>query len=1274
MRKLTFFLLFAAFLNLPLWSVMRWKDSFTTENHISAIDAGGIVEPYAKGEIRIRPDFSTLKMERKFGNAGKLYSISFGAVNTAMIVGSSGILKLTTETAPWNWQLKSLPGNSSDIFKKIILSGEVFGILMGKNGSIYEWDGNNWTDKSQASFGADINDFWKEPTSTYGIGVGTGGLLFSWDGANYSEFAGESKTLTTETINSVWGVKEGTTIEAYAVGNNGLFMQYDNLHGWKVLDYFTDENNKNLYDIHLLSTSEGWAVGEDSMILSFNKSNQTWEVSTQAGDFGEDLYCVWATSKNDVWAGGANGLLIHYNGVNWGEVIPTGLLTKGDITDCYFPYSNFGFLISSLGEVFYYDGVNFTKMDSKDNFTMNNLTSVNWVDDNRVIIGDEKGNIWNYNPQNGDISLFTTLSDFPITKIKEVQFNEGYLLANGKLYTYDGLGWSSSALLSFSQVKDFSDIQSQDIVFLGVPSPPFSNSYIYRYQNGALSEMNGSQVSGSMNGKDWVSLDMYYNQMTLEGVALSSTGNIYYYSDNTSQWSSLGALGVGLTGLKKVQVLFHGLAYAGGGNYMYQYKSNSFPPISAMVGFSATSSINDFYMLEEGDGFAISTDTNTELPEFYYSDHGTWNSYVFSDATKYHFFNQMSLKGNQGIIVGDKGGVYTFGYSYNDAITVESKVVLSIPATDPLTHEFYSAVLSADETLNGGSIDYYVSANNGVNWDKIALGIRHYFAVSARGKNLKWKAVLHASADLKATPQLKEVSITAYDDAGEPTQPGKPQHQDDANQGWDNDYTLDFTWEASESDAGIAYYEVWVSENDGDFKKIAQATKNSVGLKIGVERHTYKVKVVPVNTLGIKGETSEVSDVVTVDTVAPTKPSLDKTDVQLDADYLTVKVVTQSYDLHFNYYEIKGGLLGDTFQITGNTKEFTFKLKQNAVQSFYIRGVDEAGNKGAAAEVRVTENSSYLIGPTNAPYHVDETAKTGYDDDSEVDFEWKRNDDYRTIGYWVYFARNHGEYLKYKKVVEPKVTVYARDNDEISIKVRAVNEYGDEGLYSDPSPWIKVDITPPQMELVEPDPKDDIDPENFSGWVFKISEYVDKIAIEKGRVFSLYDEDNGILDLDAKYKDSEDLIYVTPREALKHDKTYKLVINTKLLQDKAGNKVSNIEGTFNFKTKSAGELNVEKFLPYPNPSTDGSSQIFFTLNQDVIDTKLEIYSLSGKKVNVLRDGPIFEGENFFYWDGLDSTGRGVPNGTYFLKLIVKWKDVDGNIQKNEYYTKLMVIK
>lgn len=78
----------------------------------------------------------------------------------------------------------------------------------------------------------------------------------------------------------------------------------------------------------------------------------------------------------------------------------------------------------------------------------------------------------------------------------------------------------------------------------------------------------------------------------------------------------------------------------------------------------------------------------------------------------------------------------------------------------------------------------------------------------------------------------------------------------------------------------------------------------------------------------------------------------------------------------------------------------------------------------------------------------------------------------------------------------------------------------------------------------------------------------------------------------------------------------------------------------------------QEFFLYPNfPNPfNGFTNIWFDVPQTA-DVRLEVYNLLGQRVRTLFAGKVQAGTQQTRWDGLDESGRNLPSGVYFYRLV-----------------------
>ncbi|MFW9991689.1 MAG: hypothetical protein ACFFD4_06490 [Candidatus Odinarchaeota archaeon] len=86
--------------------------------------------------------------------------------------------------------------------------------------------------------------------------------------------------------------------------------------------------------------------------------------------------------------------------------------------------------------------------------------------------------------------------------------------------------------------------------------------------------------------------------------------------------------------------------------------------------------------------------------------------------------------------------------------TAQSTTVFTGTSSEPLTNV---TLICSQSVPSGTSITYFLSANNGLNWELVTPGVEHFF--SATGYELKWKAILATTNTVK-TPEIFSLTIS----------------------------------------------------------------------------------------------------------------------------------------------------------------------------------------------------------------------------------------------------------------------------------------------------------------------------------------------------------------------------------------------------------------------------------------------------------------------------------------------------------------------------------
>ncbi len=116
------------------------------------------------------------------------------------------------------------------------------------------------------------------------------------------------------------------------------------------------------------------------------------------------------------------------------------------------------------------------------------------------------------------------------------------------------------------------------------------------------------------------------------------------------------------------------------------------------------------------------------------------------------------------------------------------------------------------------------------------------------------------------------------------------------------------------------------------------------------------------------------------------------------------------------------------------------------------------------------------------------------------------------------------------------------------------------------------------------------------------------------------------------------------------------------------------DGYTEFVVAETADLALSHVLNYPNPFTTNTS-FWFEHNRpgDVLDVKVEIFTVSGKRIKTIQEQVSTEGYRVdnIEWDGLDEFGDNIGKGVYIYKLTVK--AASDNSKANEFQ-KLVILK
>ncbi|MBX7046322.1 MAG: type IX secretion system sortase PorU [Ignavibacteria bacterium] len=96
--------------------------------------------------------------------------------------------------------------------------------------------------------------------------------------------------------------------------------------------------------------------------------------------------------------------------------------------------------------------------------------------------------------------------------------------------------------------------------------------------------------------------------------------------------------------------------------------------------------------------------------------------------------------------------------------------------------------------------------------------------------------------------------------------------------------------------------------------------------------------------------------------------------------------------------------------------------------------------------------------------------------------------------------------------------------------------------------------------------------------------------------------------------------------------------------------------TIEFNVQSSSNLTLENVYNYPNPMKSATSFVFNHNFDKPLNATIKIYTVSGRLIKELNKTGITDKFVMLDWDGRDSDGDAIANGTYIYKLTIKSED------------------
>jgi flagellar hook assembly protein FlgD len=122
-----------------------------------------------------------------------------------------------------------------------------------------------------------------------------------------------------------------------------------------------------------------------------------------------------------------------------------------------------------------------------------------------------------------------------------------------------------------------------------------------------------------------------------------------------------------------------------------------------------------------------------------------------------------------------------------------------------------------------------------------------------------------------------------------------------------------------------------------------------------------------------------------------------------------------------------------------------------------------------------------------------------------------------------------------------------------------------------------------------------------------------------------------------------------------------LADGTHTIEVRAADRLGNGPATKQVSFDVTSDLSLENVLSYPNPMAT-ETDFTFVLSRPS-EVTIRIFTISGRLIRILEERSGRAGYNQVHWDGLDSQGRSIANGTYLYTVTAD--DGDDRVKKKE---------
>ncbi len=447
----------------------------------------------------------------------------------------------------------------------------------GDRGSAARYDGSEWR-SIDISTSNSVQDFWGTgPDNMYAV-TGTRSI-YHFDGSGWSIELLERDFYSV----AIWG---SSASDIWVVGSGYEIAHFDGTE-W---EYFGLGDYYNLYDVWGAAYNDIYTVGYNGVVFHYNGS--AW--SPMSSGTTEQLNAVWGSDDEHIYACGYSGTVRFCNGTSWSTVTDPVFGTNymdavggrawndvyimsyyylyhfdgsswtdiynnvGSSQYCMYVGSAAVYTAGSSGYISAYDGADWELEVGGFPYFYDVWTQ----DKSTAVAVGRDGAIYHYSGGAWGDSSIATSSDFQ--GIDGTGSNLYAVGSGGMVYHYDGSSWSE---VGHGQ----GSAGLYDVFVIGDHVFAAGNSgYVYHYDGSTwetftpvvsvtLLSIHGTAVDDVYavgndgtaiyyNGTDWVEMDTGFEELDLEGVWASSSGNVFACGDNGlilkydgSSWNTIGS-------------------------------------------------------------------------------------------------------------------------------------------------------------------------------------------------------------------------------------------------------------------------------------------------------------------------------------------------------------------------------------------------------------------------------------------------------------------------------------------------------------------------------------------------------------------------------------------------------------------------------------------------------------------------------------------------------------------------------------------------------------